>query len=172
MRAGSGRSITSLLGLDGLVSKVTGQAVSDWRVGSMQLANDEGSKAETVQEKPHETSVEEIVAYEKFGLKIIFLCQKEADGVCKITAKFCNSLKIPLTNFVFEASVQKGVQLNMQPQTEVTLPPHSDSVEQVMSIVNPPSMEKRLVMRIRVNYVCNGQTIQQLAQVDNFPQGY
>merc|ERR1719229_1325096 len=77
-----------------------------------------------------------MVAYEKAGLKIDFELRKEPDGTAIVTARFCNSLQVPLTNFVFEAAVPKYVRLTMQPATGQILPPHTDVVTQSMSVVN------------------------------------
>merc|ERR1711924_327806 len=114
---------------------------SDWRMGSIEPVNDTHSSAEPVEQV--------IVAYEKSGLKILCTCRKGPNGACTIKANFCNSLDVAMTDFKFEASVPKGVQLTMQTATDITLAPRSDSVSQTMLIINPPSREKSLMMRAR-----------------------
>jgi len=87
-------------------------------------------------------------------------------------AKFANSLDVPMTNFVFEAAVPKYVRLNMQPATGQVLPPHTDVVTQTMSVVNTTNGEKGLLMKLRIQYMVNGQQVQEMGQVGNFPPGY
>jgi len=113
-----------------------------------------------------------MVAYEKAGLKIDFECRKEPDGSSIVTARFCNSLQVPLTNFVFEAAVPKYVRLTMQPATGQIIPPGTNLVTQTMSCFNSSGGEKGLLMKLRIAYVMNGAPVQEMAQVGNFPPGY
>mmetsp|Transcript_81175 Transcript_81175/g.180558 ORF Transcript_81175/g.180558 Transcript_81175/m.180558 type:complete len:841 (-) Transcript_81175:44-2566(-) len=113
-----------------------------------------------------------IVAFDKAGLKIVFHCQRQGDGSINVTARFCNSLDGPMTNFVFEAAVPKYVRLTMQPATGQVLPPHTDLVSQSMSVVNTTNGEKGLLMKLRIGYSFNGAPVQEMAQVGNFPPGY
>merc|ERR1719461_2287313 len=102
---------------------------------------------------PAPVSGQTMVAYEKAGLKIDFEMRKEPDGTSIVTARFCNSLQVPLTNFIFEAAVPKYVRLTMQPATGQILPPHTDAVTQTMSVVNTTNGEKGLLMKLRIGYV-------------------
>jgi len=113
-----------------------------------------------------------IVAFEKAGLKIVFHPRKEADGSSTVVARFCNSLTVPMTNFVFEAAVPKFVSLTMQPATGQVLPPQNDLVSQTMVCSNNSNGEKGLLMKLRIGYVMNGTPVQEMAQVGNFPPGY
>lgn len=114
-----------------------------------------------------------IVAFEKNGLKIMLYPRKEADGTCNITARFSNSLNVPLTNFVFEAAVPKYITLTMQQATGQVLPPQSDGlVTQSMTVQNSTGGEKALLMRLRIGYVANGQPVQEVGQCGGFPPGY
>merc|ERR1719436_1831174 len=100
-----------------------------------------------------------MVAYEKAGLKIDFELRKEPDGTAIVTARFCNSLQVPLTNFVFEAAVPKYLRLVMQPATGQVLPPRTDAVTQCMNIVNT-TPDKGMLMKLRIGYVLNGTPVQ------------
>eukprot|EP00930_Biecheleria_cincta_P001624 TRINITY_DN102759_c0_g1_i1.p1 TRINITY_DN102759_c0_g1~~TRINITY_DN102759_c0_g1_i1.p1 ORF type:complete len:828 (+),score=186.94 TRINITY_DN102759_c0_g1_i1:77-2560(+) len=123
--------------------------------------------ATTAQEGPP------IVAFEKNGLKITLYPRKEADGTCNITARFSNSLNVPLTNFVFEAAVPKYIGLTMQQATGQVLPPQSDGlVTQSMTVQNSTGGEKALLMRLRIGYVANGTPVQEMGQVGGFPPGF
>lgn len=113
-----------------------------------------------------------IVAYEKAGLRILFHCRRESDGSGVITARFCNNLDVPLTNFVFEAAVPKYVRLTLHPASGQVIPPRTDVVTQSMSVVNTSSGERGLLMKLRIGYVMNGAPVQEMAQVANFPPGF
>mmetsp|Transcript_145548 Transcript_145548/g.362953 ORF Transcript_145548/g.362953 Transcript_145548/m.362953 type:complete len:838 (-) Transcript_145548:453-2966(-) len=114
----------------------------------------------------------QMLAYDKNGLKIMFACRKEPDGSSTVLARFRNDLDAPMTNFVFEAAVPKFVRLQMQPATGQVLPPHVEAVTQSMSVVNTTNGEKPLLMKLRIGYVVNGQPVQEMGQVGNFPAGY
>jgi len=114
----------------------------------------------------------QMVAYDKAGLKIVLLCRKEPDGSATIMAKFGNSMDAPMTNFVFEAAVPKYIRLVMQPASGQVLPPHTDVVSQTMSVQNSTNGEKGLLMKLRIGYMLNGQQVQEMAQVGDFPTGY
>jgi len=128
-----------------------------------------GDAAAPVAQAPQETQT---VAFDKGGLRILMDCRREADGSSTIVARFCNSLSVPMTNFVFEAAVPKYIRLNMQPATGQILPPCTDAVSQTMTCVNSTSGEKGLLMKLRIGYVVNGAPVQEMAQVGNFPPGF
>eukprot|EP00928_Gymnodinium_smaydae_P077105 TRINITY_DN6028_c0_g1_i2.p1 TRINITY_DN6028_c0_g1~~TRINITY_DN6028_c0_g1_i2.p1 ORF type:complete len:875 (+),score=226.66 TRINITY_DN6028_c0_g1_i2:116-2626(+) len=112
-----------------------------------------------------------IVAYEANGLKITFALRREPDGSVNVNARFANSLDVPMTNYVFEAAVPKYVRLTIQPATGQMLPPRSESVSQNLNVVNTTNGERAVLMKLRIGYVVNGQPVQQMAQVSNFPAG-
>merc|ERR1740123_1421292 len=112
-----------------------------------------------------------IVAFEKGGLKIVLLCRREPNCTSAMTAKFFNSLDVPMANFVFEAAVPKYLRLTMQPATSQVLPPHSDHVTQTLTVVNTTNGEKPLLMKLRIGYAVNGAAVQEMGQVGDFPPG-
>lgn len=109
--------------------------------------------------------------YEKAGLKITFFLQRAGPGTTSVTAKFANALDVPMTSYVFEAAVPKYLQLKMEPASSQVLPPHSESVTQSMVVTNSSNGEKPLLMKLRIGYSVNGQVVQEMAQVGNFPPG-
>lgn len=113
-----------------------------------------------------------LVAYDKAGLKVTFHCTKQPDGSTSITAQFCNGLDTPMINFVFEAAVPKYVRLVLQEASAQVLPPRCDQVQQKMSVVNSSNGEKPLLMKLRIHYMLNGASVQEAAQVGNFPPGF
>jgi AP-1 complex subunit gamma-1 len=113
-----------------------------------------------------------MVAFEKNGLKIVLNMRREAGGSVSLVCKFANSLDAPMTNFVFEAAVPKYIRLGIQPATGQVLPPRSDVVSQNMSVTNTSNGEKPLLMKLRIGYMFNGQSVQEMGQVNGFPQGF
>jgi len=159
-RGGStGRTLSSLLGLGSLGSLFSS-------AGSKAIADAPAGGAAAAAPEHH------MVVYDKGGLKISFACRKEADGSCTITATFCNGLDTPMTDFLFEAAVLKGVRLAVQPATSGVLPPRSGSASQTMTVVNELAVEKGLAMKLRISYSLNGRKVEDLGQVGNFPAGY
>lgn len=159
----TGRTISSLLGLGalgGLFSIPGSNAIADAPAGVTAVA------PPTLGEDHH------MVAYDKDGLKIAFVCRREADGSCTITATFYNGLDAPMTGFLFEAAVLKGVRLAVQPSTSAVLPPRSGSVSQRLSVVNDLAADKGLAIKFRISYSLNGGKVEDLGQVGNFPAGY
>lgn len=154
---GAGRTITSLLGLDALLPLVAGGAGNGATAGTLGDA------------EAHEDL---LFPFEKDGLKIILSCLREEDGSGTITATFCNAREYPMTDFVFEAAVQKSVRLAMQPASGTIVPPKSERLTQAMQVKNSKAGEKPLHMRLRISYVINGTTVQESVQVDNFPPGF
>mmetsp|Transcript_108642 Transcript_108642/g.232075 ORF Transcript_108642/g.232075 Transcript_108642/m.232075 type:complete len:202 (-) Transcript_108642:153-758(-) len=158
-RSSTGRTISNLLGLGSLFQSGSANAIADAPAGALQ-----GIQA---QQEGHQ-----MVAYERQGLKISFLCCKEADGSSKITATFNNSLDMPMTNFLFEVAVPKCFRLDLQPATGQVLLPNTDSLSQTMFVVNESNGEKGLQMRLRIRYSYNGKGVEETEQVSNFPRGY
>mmetsp|Transcript_57975 Transcript_57975/g.101586 ORF Transcript_57975/g.101586 Transcript_57975/m.101586 type:complete len:845 (-) Transcript_57975:103-2637(-) len=109
--------------------------------------------------------------FEKAGLKVTFFLRRDAPGTTSVTARFANVLDVPMTNYVFEAAVPKYLRLNMQPASSQVLPPHTESVTQTMIVENTSNGEKPLLMKLRIGYAVNGQMVQEMAQVGNFPAG-
>merc|ERR1712151_37375 len=96
----------------------------------------------------------EVVAYDKNGLKIILVCSKIPDGAVNITARFSNTLQAPMTDFLLEVAAPKTMCLTMQQAAQQVLPPCSDSVSQSMSVVNRSA--KGLGLKFRIKYSCQG----------------
>mmetsp|Transcript_20671 Transcript_20671/g.33376 ORF Transcript_20671/g.33376 Transcript_20671/m.33376 type:complete len:828 (+) Transcript_20671:132-2615(+) len=111
-------------------------------------------------------------AYEKAGLKIQFMIRREATpSMYTIVARFGNMSSMPMSNFVFEAAVPKYLQLKMEPATGSALMPQSSNVTQSMAVSNTTGGEKPMLMKLRISYEHNGATVQEMAQVGNFPAG-
>lgn len=111
------------------------------------------------------------LGYEKGGLRIMFNIKKDVDATTHFVAVFHNLTDAPMTSFVFEAAVPKYLKLNLQQATSALLEPHSSNVTQALSIQNMSNGERPVLMKLRIGYLQNGNQVQDLAQVSNFPPG-
>ncbi|KDR11247.1 AP-1 complex subunit gamma-1 isoform X2 [Zootermopsis nevadensis] len=118
--------------------------------------------------EPVTKNLPSITAYEKNGLKIVFLLERlpENPNMTVITMSATNETLNPMSEFLFQAAVPKTFQLQMLSPSSTVLAP-ADQVTQVLRITNPNKTALR--MRIRVSYSAGGTTIQDQAEVNNFP---
>nr|CAD7589355.1 unnamed protein product [Timema genevievae] len=109
-----------------------------------------------------------ITAYEKNGLKITFSLERQQDNSSTtiITMSAVNDSLGPISEFLFQAAVPKTFQLQMLSPSGTILSP-AGLVTQVLKITNPNKAPLR--MRIRVSYSVDGLTVQDQAEVNNFP---
>lgn len=109
-----------------------------------------------------------ITAYEKNGLKIVFSLERlpENPNTTVIRMSAVNETLNPITEFLFQAAVPKTFQLQMLSPSGTVIAP-ADQVTQVLRITNPNKTALR--MRIRVSYSAGGTTLQDQAEVNNFP---
>nr|CAD7401522.1 unnamed protein product [Timema cristinae] len=109
-----------------------------------------------------------ITAYEKNGLKITFSLERQQDNSSTtiITMSAVNDSLSPISEFLFQAAVPKTFQLQMLSPSGTVLSP-AGLVTQVLKITNPNKAPLR--MRIRVSYSVDGLTVQDQAEVNNFP---
>jgi len=111
--------------------------------------------------------------FDKGALKVTFACRKDAaSGSLVVLATFTNSSAAPITNFVFEVAVPKYMKLQMEAASSQVLQPMSNDVSQSMTLVNTMQGERPIMMKLRISYDQNGGTVQEMAQVSSFPQGF
>ncbi|XP_014246388.1 AP-1 complex subunit gamma-1 isoform X2 [Cimex lectularius] len=116
---------------------------------------------------PNKSPVETTV-YNKGGLKIDFTLQKVADSpnTTVVNVSALNTTSAAFTEFVFQAAVPKTFQLQLLPPSGTVIT-EGGVVTQVLRVTTPNKVALR--MRIRVSYNCNGATITDQAEVNNFP---
>ncbi|XP_041376588.1 AP-1 complex subunit gamma-1-like isoform X2 [Gigantopelta aegis] len=111
-------------------------------------------------------------AFNKNGLRLQFTCERE-DGKPEATIinmKATNSTTLPISDFVFQAAVPKSFQLQLQSPSGNLIPPmNGGSVEQIIKIANP--LKQAIRMRLRMTYTQSGNSITEVGEVNNFPQG-
>ncbi|KAG0565630.1 hypothetical protein KC19_7G002600 [Ceratodon purpureus] len=115
-----------------------------------------------------------IIAMQTSGLKISFHFTKspESPQTTIIKASYSNLSPNTYTDFVFQAAVPKFMQLQLEPATSGSLSANSsNSVTQVIRLTNNMHGKKALVMKLKVSYKANGQSVLEQGQVNNFPSG-
>jgi AP-1 complex subunit gamma-1 len=109
--------------------------------------------------------------YDKNGLSVSFSLQPNAQTkTTKITATFTNSTAVPMTGLLFQCAVPKYITLQMSPASSSEVPPNrSGTASQIVTIQNTMQGQKSVMMRLKIQFSQNGQVIDDLAQVSNFP---
>jgi AP-1 complex subunit gamma-1 len=125
----------------------------------------------TAMMQPTAQELGSIVAFEKNGLKVTIDCRREADRSATINCRFANALDAPMTKFIFEAAVPKYVTLKINPASGQMLPPRSETVNQIMSVVKADAESRPTMMKLRIGYMINGQQVQEVGDVKGFPGG-
>ncbi|XP_026288015.1 AP-1 complex subunit gamma-1 isoform X2 [Frankliniella occidentalis] len=108
-----------------------------------------------------------LVAYEKNGLRIMFTLERsDAPSTICIAMAAYNETATLMSDFLFQVAVPKTFQLQMMSPSGTTIPP-AGSVTQQLRIQNPSKGALR--MRMRISYSSGGATIQDQAEMNNFP---
>ncbi|XP_039619241.1 AP-1 complex subunit gamma-1 isoform X2 [Polypterus senegalus] len=111
-----------------------------------------------------------MTAYNKNGLKIEFTFERSNTNpnIAVITIHASNSTDAEMTEFVFQAAVPKTFQLQLlSPSSNIVPALNTGTVTQVIKVLNPQKQQLR--MRIKLTYMHKGSSIQDLAEVNNFP---
>uniref|UniRef100_A0A8C9W1C6 AP-1 complex subunit gamma n=1 Tax=Scleropages formosus TaxID=113540 RepID=A0A8C9W1C6_SCLFO len=111
-----------------------------------------------------------MTAYNKNGLKIDFTFERSNSNpnVAVITIHASNSTEADMTDFVFQAAVPKTFQLQLlSPSSNVVPALNKGTITQVVKVLNPQKQQLR--MRIKLTYNHRGSSVQDLAEVNNFP---
>eukprot|EP00118_Oscarella_pearsei_P028844 m.3080 g.3080 ORF g.3080 m.3080 type:complete len:820 (+) comp9040_c0_seq2:94-2553(+) len=121
--------------------------------------------------QPEPAGFHPLVAFEKNGLKIVFVFEKSTSHpghVVNVNAEASNALPIPMADFVFQVAVPKSFQLNIQPPSSNVIPPSgSGSVTQIIQVAN--LQNQPLKMRLRITYSMNGAPVTEQGEVNDFP---
>ncbi|OWF34773.1 AP-1 complex subunit gamma-1-like isoform X2 [Mizuhopecten yessoensis] len=117
------------------------------------------------------TGLETLTAFNKNGLLIEFMCERDEaqDHIITVNVKATNSTATSMADFVFQAAVPKSFQLQLLSPSSNVIPPMNDgAVTQVIKLNNPQKQPIR--MRIKVSYVQNGNAIADTGEMNSFPK--
>ncbi|XP_060078915.1 AP-1 complex subunit gamma-1-like isoform X1 [Ylistrum balloti] len=117
------------------------------------------------------TGLETLTAFNKNGLLIEFMCERDETqaNVTTVNVKATNSTATSMADFVFQAAVPKSFQLQLLSPSGNMIPPMNDgAITQVIKLNNPQKQPIR--MRIKVSYVQNGNAISDTGEMNSFPK--
>jgi len=115
-----------------------------------------------------------IVAYDKNGViaKFEFVKTPGNLSLTQINVTITSSKMYPLSNFALLAAVPKFMKLQMNPPSSNTVPPNGQgTVTQIIRIANSQYGQKPAAMKLKVDYVENGQPVSETLDVANLPSG-
>lgn len=115
----------------------------------------------------NEQDVPTIIAFENNSLKIVFSLEKlaEPNGIT-INVLATNNTSSHMNEFLFQAAIPKAFQLQMLPPSGTAITPNGN-ITQVLRVIN--SNQSTLKMRLRISYTLDGTSVQEQAEVSNFP---
>ncbi|GLI68027.1 hypothetical protein VaNZ11_012350 [Volvox africanus] len=116
-----------------------------------------------------------IVAWQQHGLIVTFtLVKHPANPACTdILAITTNNNPTDITDFTMQVAVPKFMQIKLEPASGSLLTARGGAVTQKMVINNTQHGVKPLVMRLRIIFnSASGQSVEELAEVANFPPGF
>ncbi|KAF5278432.1 hypothetical protein FQA39_LY05921 [Lamprigera yunnana] len=115
----------------------------------------------------NEKHVPTLTAFDKNGLKIVFLLEKMSESnMVSIHLTATNTTISNMSDFLFQAAVPKAFQLQMLSPSGTVISPNGQ-VTQTLRVTNPNKGILR--MRIRLSYSIDGALIQEQTEVNNFP---
>uniref|UniRef100_A0A8C9VB80 AP-1 complex subunit gamma n=1 Tax=Scleropages formosus TaxID=113540 RepID=A0A8C9VB80_SCLFO len=138
--------------------------------GPTEIVQTNGEAEPSVLDVKHVPSIPPMTAYNKNGLKIDFTFERSNSNpnVAVITIHASNSTEADMTDFVFQAAVPKTFQLQLlSPSSNVVPALNKGTITQVVKVLNPQKQQLR--MRIKLTYNHRGSSVQDLAEVNNFP---
>jgi len=117
-----------------------------------------------------------IKAFDKAGLQVFMEVSKPVPSdpsQSKIVCKFNNLNGAPMEGLVFQAAVPKYLKLEILPPSSTTIPAQSQgAVTQEIKLTNSMQGQKNIMLKLKIVYKQSGNTIEEMAQVSNFPPGY
>ena len=122
------------------------------------------------------SSTPTIQAFDKDGLSIEMELSKPDpvnNALSKVLCKFSNKTAGPMTELNFQAAVPKYLKLEMLPPSSTMVAANSNGqVTQEIRLTNSMQGEKNIMLKLKIGYKTQGRTVEELAQVNNFPSLY
>ena len=114
-----------------------------------------------------------VQAFDKDGFAIEMELSKPDlahNAVSKVVCKFINKTTGPITDLNFQAAVPKYLKLEMLPPSSTMVPANSNGqVTQEIRLTNTMQGEKNVMLKLKIGYKTQGKSVDELAQVNNFP---
>lgn len=117
-----------------------------------------------------------INVFEKNGFAITFELSKPSVSTpssTNILVRFINKTQFPISNLVFQAAVPKYLKLEMLPPSSTTIPPNTNgTVTQEIRLNNSMQGEKSIMVKLKIAYSSNGQSVEEMVAASSFPPLY
>ncbi|KAK8824038.1 hypothetical protein WA556_003363 [Blastocystis sp. ATCC 50177/Nand II] len=112
-----------------------------------------------------------LTAFEEDGVKVVFKMKKgDDDSDTIIKATISNSNSTDLEEFSMQAAVPKYMKVQMKPISDPVIPANNEDVStQLIRIRNNAFGEKASVLKLRITYELNGESVTKVATVDEIP---
>jgi len=113
----------------------------------------------------------QFTGFSKNGVVGLFDVVKQAShpNITAVTASFVNNTPNTLVNFEFKAAVPKYIKLQVSNPSGNVIDP-SGRVTQQLKLLNTNHGEKPLLLKVKIDYMLNGQPYSDIADV-SFPEG-
>eukprot|EP00587_Corethron_hystrix_P001175 CAMPEP_0113321680 /NCGR_PEP_ID=MMETSP0010_2-20120614/15081_1 /TAXON_ID=216773 ORGANISM="Corethron hystrix, Strain 308" /NCGR_SAMPLE_ID=MMETSP0010_2 /ASSEMBLY_ACC=CAM_ASM_000155 /LENGTH=902 /DNA_ID=CAMNT_0000179889 /DNA_START=136 /DNA_END=2845 /DNA_ORIENTATION=- /assembly_acc=CAM_ASM_000155 len=108
--------------------------------------------------------------FDKDGLSIIFECQKLPD-LTELVASLRNSNVAPITDLSLKVAVPKFLKMQIFPPSSTTVTPGHE-VFQKIHITNSMRGQKKIVLKIKVDFMSAGIKKDHVVTCSGFPEGY
>ncbi|KAG9486941.1 hypothetical protein GDO78_007026 [Eleutherodactylus coqui] len=128
------------------------------------------SLLDLLDEAPNPAALPPLIAYNKNGLQVEFSFTRPPSTSALLVVNSCatNSSSSDITDLQLQAAVPKSVQIQLQAPSGSLLPASGGgSVTQCLRILNPQKVPLR--MRLRLSFTQNGNQVQEICEVNDFP---
>ncbi|XP_041436118.1 AP-1 complex subunit gamma-1 isoform X2 [Xenopus laevis] len=129
-----------------------------------------GSSLLDLLDEPINHAIPTLVVYSKDGLQVEFSFMRPPSNpaLLVITSSATNSSSSDISDFQLQAAVPKSIQIQLQAPNGSLVPAfEGGSVTQCIRVLNPQKVP--LKMRLRFSCLHNGNTVQEMCEVSNFP---
>ena len=117
-----------------------------------------------------------ILAFDKGGFSVTMELSKPLPqdlSYTKVLCRFTNKMSTPITDLNFQAAVPKYLKLEMLPPSNTLIPPNSTGqITQEIKLTNSEQGKKNIMLKLKIGYKNGENTVDELAQVTNFPNLY
>ncbi|KAM4809108.1 AP-1 complex subunit gamma-like 2 isoform 1-T1 [Rhinophrynus dorsalis] len=167
----SGNQVIDLLGLlEESTDNITKPATSEAPILTPSVTNG-GSLLDLLVETPS-PALPPLVVYNNGELQVefSFLRPPSSPALLVITSTATNSSANIITDFQMQAAVPKSIQLQLQAPSGSSIAAFGGgSVTQSVRVLNPQKVPLR--MRLRLSFLHNGNLVQEICEISNFPAG-
>ncbi|XP_075708872.1 AP-1 complex subunit gamma-like 2 [Rhinoderma darwinii] len=167
----SSQPVSHVTDLLGLLEESTDSTPVTSGVSSINQNIPNGSSLlDLLDETPNPAAPLSLVAYNKNGVQVEFSFMRPPSSPALLVINSCatNSSSSDIADFQLQAAVPKNVQIQLQAPSGPSLPAfNGGSVTQSIRILNPQKVSLR--MRLRLSFTHNGNLVQEICEVNNFP---